>query len=154
MASRADRLQIVLELAEQAENDAADIFNKARSQHEREHIKLNDLANYCSDYQTSLASASGLQTAESIVRSRGFLSQLVEAKRQQQQIVTQFLKLADQKKQIWHKAHLKHRAMKDLIQRLREDEQKILSKQEEKMLDEWVTIGFARKELNSDGARL
>lgn len=145
MASRADRLKVVLELAQKAEDEAADIFNKARKQLTGEQQRLEDLCTYYNDYQQSLAAASGLQTVDAIVRSRGFLQQLAQAKSQQQQIVAQYAKLSDQKKRAWHKAHLKHRALKDLIMRLKADEAQVLSRKEEKLLDEWVGSGIARR---------
>lgn len=145
MDSRAKRLGVVLELAQQAENTAAEIYNKARSQHRQELQKLENLAAYCEDYQGNLDVVGSCQSVDAIARSRGFLSQLVNAKKQQQQIVHQFLILADQKKHHWHKAHHKHHALKELIQRLNSDHQKALSRQEEKLLDEWVTMGFARR---------
>ena len=150
MASRADRLHIVLEMAEKAENQAAEVFNQARTQHEQAQKKLEDLAAYCLDYQEGLGVLGGRQSAETIARSRGFLGQLMQAKRQQQQIVVQYLKLVEQKKQSWHKSHLKHRALKDLINRFKADDQKVLNRQEEKMLDEWVTLDFTRKNMANE----
>ncbi len=145
MASRADRLQVVLELAEGAMNEAAEHFAKAREQLEGEKKQLEDLTLYCEDYQNQLAAASGQHSVDALVRSRGFLGQLLQAKRQQAQMTEHTQKIVNQKQTLWHKAHQKHRAMKELIDRLQADELLALSRKEEKMLDEWVTIDFSRK---------
>lgn len=145
MATRADRLQPVLNMAAKAEDTAAEVFNKARAQHAQEDQKLSDLNSYCTDYQQNLAQTGVRQSVAEVVRARGFLQQLLQAREQQTHVVMQFGKLAETKKQAWHKAHLKHRALKDLLARLRADEQRALTRTEEKMLDEWVTASFARK---------
>ena len=145
MATRADRLQVVVELAEQAENTAAEALNLAREQHQAAEQKLQELNLYCKDYQQSLSTTGISQSADAIVRARGFLNQLTQAVEQQQTIVDQFFKLFEQKKGAWHKAHLKFKALKDLVERIEHEHQQALSKKEEKMLDEWVTMGFARK---------
>lgn len=145
MASRVERLTLVLELAEKAENTAAEGFNLARTQVQHESQKLNDINSYYSEYQQGLSAARGHQNVDAMIRARGFLQQLAQAKQQQQQIVSQYTKLSEQKKQAWLKAHLKHKSMQELIARLKAEEARALSVKEEKMLDEWVTGGFARK---------
>ncbi len=145
MATRADRLQVVVELAEQAENLAAEALNLARDQHQRAEQKHQELNLYRQDYQQSLSATGISQSADSIARARGFLNQLTQAVEQQQSIRDQFFILFEQKKTAWHKAHLKFKALTDLVKKMEQEHQKELSKKEEKMLDEWVTLGFARK---------
>ncbi len=145
MATRADRLRVVLQLAAEAEDSAADLFHQARLQCEKALEKLNELDLYCDEYQQSLRQTGVQATAETIARARGFLHQLTQAKAQQRQAVTQTQKVMAQKQQCWHAAHLKHRSMKDLVERLQADEQRQMNRKEEKMLDEWVTAGYTRR---------
>lgn len=135
--SRAKRLQVVLELAEQHERTAADALEQAREQKDLDEKKLEELSQYCEDYELAFRRPQPFMRADEIQRQRGFLVQLHEARDQQLRIVEQRIKVFNSKQQIWQKAHLKRKAMGDLIVRFKQDEARVLSKQEEKMLDEW-----------------
>lgn len=137
MSQRAQRLDIVLDLAERTEQKAAQAYELARRLWQEDTQKLKDLEVYCMEYEASISTARVVRRAQDMVRDRGFLQQIYRARQQQESVVKQREGLAEQKKQLWHKSHLKHRALRNLIQRMREDEQKSLNRKEEKLLDEW-----------------
>lgn len=144
MMSRSKRLQVVLELVGNAEHNAAKAYGDARRMGEESQLKLDSLVQYCREYEDSSGGTQRVLRAEDIVRQRSFLEQIYIAKQQQVHVVKQCQKLIEQKKQAWHKAHLKHQALQDLLSRLREDEQKALTRKEDKMLDEWFAQSQSR----------
>lgn len=147
MSKRAQRLSLVLELAERTEQQAAQTYEMARRLWQEDAQKLQDLELYCVEYEASISTARVVRRAQDMVRDRGFLQQIYRARQQQESVVKQREGLTEQKKQLWHKAHLKHSALRNLIERMREDEQKALNRKEEKLLDEW----FAQAAQHRDG---
>lgn len=135
--SRAQRLSIVLELAERTEQQAAQASELARRLWQDDQRKLEDLDQYYSDYEASFAGGTSFKRAEDIARQRGFLSQLADAKRQQKAVVEKRLSICNSKQQAWQQTRLKRKALQELIQRLKADEAQAASRKEAKMLDEW-----------------
>src|SRR5690606_41663499 len=86
--------------------------------------------------------------AQEIVQQRSFLQQLAEALRQQGQIVERRRLIADNKQMDWRTAHLKRRALQELIERVKADEQKVLTRKGQKMLDEWFAQSSQRRTEN------
>ncbi len=135
--SKSKRLQIVLDLAEQAEHDAAEAFEMARKLKIQDEQKLYELNQFYEDYEMDFRRPQPFLRAEEMQRQRGFLVQLCEARDQQQQILEHRTKVLESKQTLWQTAHLKRKALNDLIERLKLDEARELDKKEEKMLDEW-----------------
>lgn len=143
--SRSKRLNMVLEIAERAENKAAEAFEMARRLWHDDQEKMADLQRYYQDYETAFTQPSMRMRAQDIAQQRSFLQQLAEAVRQQQQIVERRKSIADAKQRDWRIAHLKRRALQELVARVRADEQRVLSRKEEKMLDEWFNQTAQRR---------
>lgn len=137
--SRAKRLQLVLDMAEHVEQKAAGAYQMARDLWQEDQLKLEQLQRYYDDYEASFSGSSRALRAEDIVRQRGFLQQLSEAKHQQRQTIQRRSAVAEHKKQAWHKAHLKHKALRELVTRLQCEESNELSRKEEKLMDDWCS---------------
>lgn len=137
MKGRAARLQVVLQQSEAAERRAAQAFEAARSYLEAEQQKLEELRVYQADYQSSFASAR-ISRASEIARQRAFLQKLSDAVTQQTGTVSQVTQVLEQKRSLWHKAHLKYKAMANFVHNAGLEEAKALDRKEEKMLDEWT----------------
>lgn len=135
--SRSKRLNLVLDLAGRKENKAAEAFEMARRLWTEDQEKMQDLQRYYNDYEHAFTRPAARMRAQDIVQQRGFLTQLAEALRQQQQVVDHRRSIADNKQSDWQSARLKRRALEELIGRLKADEQRALTRKEEKMLDEW-----------------
>lgn len=145
--SRAKRLSLVLDIAERAENKAAEAFEMARRLLQEDQDKLADLQRYYADYEQSFSQPTLLR-AQDIMQQRSFLQRLAEAVRQQEQIVERRGSIAESKQKDWRTAHLKRRALQELIERVRADEQKVLTRKEQKMLDEWFSQSALRRAEN------
>jgi flagellar FliJ protein len=143
--SRAKRLNMVLDIAERAENKAAEAFEMARRLWLEDQEKMADLQRYYQDYEDAFTQPSTRLRAQDIAQQRGFLQQLAEAVRQQAQVVERRRTIADNKQVDWRTAHLKRRALQELVERVRVDEQRLLTRKEEKMLDEWFNQTAQRR---------
>lgn len=133
---RSKRLAVVLDLAEREKEEATQAFEKARRYCLEEEQKLVQLEAYYADYQNSFASASSMHVQQ-LIKQRSFLEQLAQAKRQQQGAIRTAQLNLEAKRQAWQKSHLKHKNMAELIARYRAEEDAVLDKKEQKMLDEW-----------------
>ncbi len=136
---------MVLDIATRTENKAAEAFEMARRLWQEDRDKMADLQRYYEDYETSFTQPSVRLRAQDIAQQRGFLQQLAEAVRQQVQIVERRRTIADAKQQDWRTAYLKRRALEELVARVRADEQRLLTRKEEKMLDEWFNQTSQRR---------
>lgn len=146
MGTRSNRLEIVLELAERNERKAADVYDAAKRMWQADEAKLEELRTYYSEYERSFT-GNNVMRASDMARQRDFLQKLSDAIVQQGEVVAHRFELAETKKGLWHKAHMKYAALRDLIQRMRADEQRVLSRREEKMLEEWFTQSSLRRSL-------
>lgn len=135
---------MVLDIAERAENKAAEAFEMARRLWLEDQGKMEDLQRYYQDYETAFAQPVRLR-AQEIVQQRSFLQQLADVVRQQAQVVERRRTIADNKQSDWRTAHLKRRALQELVARVRADEQRVLTRKEEKMLDEWFNQTAQRR---------
>lgn len=147
---RADRLAVVLDLADRQVQKASEIYNIALQAWKADEARLEELRSYYAEYEHAFSHGNALRASE-IARQRGFLQKLADAIVQQGEVVRHRYEVAENKKALWHKAHLKHGALRDLIQRIRADEERALSKREEKMLDEWFTQSAAGRSARSGG---
>ena len=136
---RSERLTIVRELAERELDEQAEQFRKAQDFYAKELTKLDDLRLYRDGYRKDANNQIGLSSVDQIARERQFLCQINEAVEQQKKLVEQYEKVVEQKKSVWQTAHLKHRALAELIDRIAKNEDQALGKAEQKLLDEWFT---------------
>lgn len=134
---RSARLQVVLQLADAAVQKAAEQLEKTRALLEQAQQKHNELGQYYQDYQDTFNN-SPAQPVATLARLRSFLHKLRDAQQQQQSLITHIQHSLKQQQKIWHQAYLKQRAISQLIERLKKDEQLLLSRKEEKRLDEWT----------------
>ena len=146
---RSQRLNTILLLANEAERQAAEAYQLVNKVLLEEVQKYQDLCDYYTEYEAFFNRSHSLVNACDISRQRSFLIQLTDAKLQQNQVIFQRRTLVESKKIIWQKAHLKRLAMADLIQRIKADEDRALSKKEEKMLDEWYLQSSSTNENRS-----
>ncbi len=141
---RSQRMQVVLDLAERSEQRAAQALQQARAQLAQEQQKQQDLQAYLSDYETTFAQQTQPAVPE-LLRQRSFLGQLRKAIGQQQVLIEQAARALRHHHKLWHQAYLKKRAVMNLIERLKRDEQLQLSRKDAKRLDEWTQQAFSRR---------
>lgn len=146
MSDRTKRMGLILELAEKDVDAAAAAFADTKAHLASERNKLEDILNYINDYSAT-SEGEGLRLApEQLMRQRAFIGQLSEAQSQQRQLIAQREREVEHKKSLWQKAHLKQRAMQDLVKRMSEEAQAQADKKEEKLLDEWAQQQFVRSD--------
>lgn len=148
-AKKTERLLLVLELAERQVDDATEVFQLAQSQLDAESQKLDSLNEYYTEYSVTFEASGMATTGEAIARQRYFLAQLAEAITSQKHMIARCETVVQDKQALWHKAYLKHRSLEDLIQRIKDDETKMLNLKEEKMLDEWAQQASQRPSIYS-----
>ena len=145
-SAKTKRLSLILELAEKDVVAAANKFTDAKARVAAEKLKLDDILAYLNDY-AELNERPGLKRSpEQMIRERAFIQQLSQAQGQQRLLIAQTERDMEHKKAIWQKAHLKQRAMQDLVKRMEAEELVKVNKSEEKLLDEWVLQQNARTE--------
>ncbi|MFT5084745.1 MAG: flagellar FliJ protein [Lentisphaeria bacterium] len=136
---RSKRLSLVLELAKRAEEEAARLFASSKNQLQQQESKLNELEQYYQDYTLLFSARNQALRAIEVARSRQLLQQLSNVKKDQQIHIAKALANMEAHKRVWQQAHLKHQNMKALIQRYRMEENQLVDKKEQKIIDEWVT---------------
>lgn len=138
MKKKSQRMQIVSDLYQREENQAADVCEGFRLRIEQEVQKLEDLDSYYREYEQRFnQQRSGLRALD-IVSSRTFLNNLNEAIKGQQHVIQQFEEQYADKKRAWLAAHLKRENMDKLVVKYTQQEKKQEDLQEQKLLDDWV----------------
>ena len=125
---RSQRLIIVLDLAEKEVTKAGEILEKARQQLQAEEQKLENLRHFYQEYEKAFNSSTSGIRAQDIARQRTFLAQLSQAQQQQQYIIQQRRQLVASKQKNWQFAYLKQKAIAQLIERLKKDENLALTR--------------------------
>ena len=126
-------------MADREEKSATDSVEEIRAKLQAEEEKLQGLINYYDEYASDFGQSEKLTTARQIQMQRTFLEKLSEAKAQQQLQIQNVNARLQEKIEIWRKIYLKNKSLHDYVSRLRLDEQKQLTKKEERLLDDWFT---------------
>ena len=143
-SDKTKRMSLILELAEKDVDKAAEYFAAAKARLASEHNKLNDILEYLNAYAAENEQLGTKLSPEQMIRQRAFTQQLSQAQGQQRQLIATVEREVEHKKSLWQKAHLKQRAMQDLVKRMADDEQMLEDKHEEKLLDEWAQQRFVQ----------
>lgn len=144
--TRSTRLLLVLTLLEKQLAKAREALQAAQQVLQQEQQKMQQLQAYYDDYATGINAPQQPLKAQDISRQRSLLNQLMQAKKQQQQLVQNRQQLVKNKYKLWHLAYLKKNALTQLIEKLKKNEALALTKKEEKRLDEWTLQALRRKE--------
>ena len=135
--ARSDRLQVVVDMARREEDAAAEKLATIQKQLNNEIARLRDLEEYYGQYEQSQQTLRTGVNAQDLAKIRNFLQQLAMAKQAQILQIQRVEDVQRQARQAWQACHLKHKLMKDMIARYKTEEQAVLDKNEQKMLDEW-----------------
>lgn len=138
--TKSQRLNIVLELAERDEREATDAVQLFRKRLQEEQQRLNELKVYYREYEEQFSRQRSGIRASDIANQRQFLVELTHMQSRQAQQIMIVEKGLNQKLEVWRRCHLKYQALEQLIARLKKEENQLLDKKEQKLLDEW----FAR----------
>lgn len=139
-------LGLILEQAKEQEHQAQLALNHAHLERENYLQQLAQIEQYRLDYCTQL-SERGLQglTASSYNHLQKFLTQLDETLAKQKSIGSHFEQQVADCQQHWLEMQKKCRSIEWLIEKKQRERQIWLDKQEQKMMDEFATLQFARR---------
>ena len=137
MNKRAQRLLPVVDMAQTTEREAAGKLRQYQHALQQAQQQLQNLQQYRDDYQQQWIDKG--QTGVSgqwLMNYQRFLSQLEVAIVQQEQSLAWHQNNVSVSQAAWQQAYARLEGLRKLVQRYREDAQKIADKQEQKLLDE------------------
>ncbi len=144
--SRAKRLQIVLTLAEQKEQEVGKQLSQQRVLVGTEEQQLRELDIYTQQYLQTYSARKVNVMPQELIAYSGFIQRLGEACKEQQTKLEHLNAILDKIQQRWHLVHHKCESIKELIQRLEREDGLVLDKHLQKELDEWVGQEFSRRD--------
>lgn len=139
-------LALILNRTKDEEHQASLALNQARLERENYLQQLQQIEQYRLDYckQFSTRGQQGL-TASSYSHLQKFLTQLDETLVKQKEAGDQFDHQVEQCSEHWHEVRKKRRSIEWLIDKKQSERQQQLDRQEQKMMDEFATLQFARR---------
>ena len=135
--SRAARLAPVVDMAEKAEKAAVQRLGYFQGQVKVAESKLADLNAFRLDYsQQWIVRGSTGVTGQWLLGFQGFLAQLDTAVDQQRQSLVWHQNKLDKAREEWQQAFARVEGLRKLVQRYRDEAQRLEDKREQKLLDE------------------
>ncbi|MBV4484211.1 flagella biosynthesis chaperone FliJ [Pseudomonas sp. SWRI153] len=135
--SRAARLAPVVDMAEKAEKTAVQRLAYFQGQVKVAESKLADLNAFRLDYsQQWIVRGSTGVTGQWLLGFQGFLAQLDTAVDQQRQSLVWHQNNLDKARDEWQQAFARVEGLRKLVQRYRDEAQRLEDKREQKLLDE------------------
>ena len=145
--SRAKRMQVVLLLAERKEQDAGQQLQKQRQLVDQEIEQLRQLDEYAKQYLHAYSGRKINVRPDELIAYSGFIQRLGAARGEQEAKIERQQKVFDRLQQLWRIAHHKCESIKELIERLTQDENALMDKRLQKELDELVGQQYSRRDL-------
>lgn len=146
--SRAKRMQVVLLLADRKEQEVGQQLNQQRQLVEAEVEQLKQLDDYANQYLHTYSERKINVRPHELIAYSGFIQRLAEARQEQQAKIERQQKVFDRLQQVWRIAHHKCQSIKELIERLQQDENALIDKRLQKELDELVGQQYSRQDLS------
>lgn len=142
---RSERLRIVQTLAKQREDQAAQALAQVRLQIATEQKRLDELNQYRTEYLTYLdtQAAAGI-SIEQWRRTQGFADQLAKLAVQQNEALNSWRQREQQVLTMWRELHQRRKNIAQFIDKIAIEEIIAADKQEQKQLDELITLRFSR----------
>lgn len=139
-------LELILERTRDDEHKASLALNNARIERENYYEQLKQIEQYRLDYckQLSQRGQQGL-TASSYGHLQKFLSQLDETLAKQKEAGIQFEEQVEQCSEYWNEVRKKRRSIEWLLEKKQTERRQRQDKQEQKMMDEFATLQYARR---------
>ncbi|MGM0477490.1 MAG: flagellar export protein FliJ [Pseudomonadota bacterium] len=136
---RSERLQPLIRLAANREEQAALALARARENLANQEAKLEDLDSYRGEYRQVVSSAGGQGVSGRQVRGfHGFLGQLDQAVEGQLQVIERARTEVEQRRQEWLAARVECQRMDLVIERFQDDEAWHEARREQKVMDEFA----------------
>jgi len=141
---RAQRMKLVLQLAERAEQAAADALQQYREKLQQAQAQLQQVADYQAEYVTQLNQKTSPKNAAEMLNDRQFLQQLSEAEQAQRERFTQLEQQQPHFLSNWRALYQRRKNIEKLIVRLRKSDDQLAEKQLQKEMDELAMLAQQR----------
>lgn len=143
---RARRLQILLDMAEKAEQQALQEWGTLQQKLHQEESQREQLKSYANEYQQQLSVPGGQSLSSGFVHNTlGFIGQIEAAlKTQNEQIKLLQERVAVARNQ-YLEQHGKVKALSGLMDRLDHEHDQLADKEQQKQSDEWANRAAFRK---------
>lgn len=144
MISRAKRMQLLVDLAEQEMDRAVQTFKEIQNQRDYVQLQLNDLKAYLDEYVAKISTSGHsfmpiqLQTTQAFVEK---LKQAILSQTQQVDSLTETVKAAEQQ---WLEKRVRFNALQKVQQKLSRNEKIVLDRIEQKWLDDLAAQNFIK----------
>ncbi|ACE83678.1 flagellar export protein FliJ [Cellvibrio japonicus] len=142
--SRAQRIRVVLTLAQRQEDTAAERLGQYRDQVRGEEEQLAQLRDYAAQYTQDYASQRQGIYAHQLMNYSGFVARLGELCREQEAKLKRMQLTLNKMQEQWRQCHQKRKSIEDLIERFKREDAVLLDKRLQKELDELTTQKFSR----------
>ncbi len=144
---RSQRLEVVLSLEKQKEQDALVRMGDARKQVEQQREQVDNLNRYQQEYRDQIRNnQSGVVPVSRLQAWQAFIAQLDQVIRQQQQVLDQAEQVFEARRLEWQQAWERRRGMEKYIDTCRKQEQRDQDGREQKDADEAAGRMFARRQ--------
>lgn len=147
--SRAQRMQVVLQLAKRQEEAAAQKLSQCREQLLTEQRQLQQLQDYAAQYHQDYANQQSV-LAHQLINYSGFVVRLGDLCREQEAKLRRLQLTMGQLQSLWHSAYQKCRSIADLIARLEQEDAQLHDKRQQKIMDEFSAQLYARQQRQDD----
>lgn len=137
---RSQRMKLVLQLAERAEEAAAQQLQLSREQLQEAEQQLQQVTEYQLEYQAQINAKLKPKHVAEMINDREFLQQLGDVEMAQQHKRRQLQQFSEQALKQWQGLYQRRKNIESLIQRLQTSENLILEKQLQKQLDELTSL--------------
>ena len=142
MQQRIERMQKIVELAQQELDEAATVFRSLEQQYESEQAQLVQLRQYLSEYIEQQTSGEG-STLQQLKSTNAFMDKLNKAINHQVEQIQQTDQSVQEAREIWVEKRVREQALVKLTEKLQSKHSQALSRVEQKMLDELSALKFA-----------
>lgn len=138
--TRAQRMQIVLDLALKDEDTAAKNLSKCRDQIKQEEEQLMQLRSYSDQYLQEQGAKKTVVSPDQLINCSGFIQRLNHLCVEQQQKITRLEGLAANALKAWQMAYQKRKSIEELIARFIREDALADDKRQQKEMDELASL--------------
>ena len=137
---RSQRMKVVLQLAERAEEAAATTLQSSRQQLQQAEEQLQQIEDYQQHYIQELNAQNGRVSVQTLMNDRQFLQQLTGISATQRQQIEQLQQQEGQCLHNWQLCYQRRQNIENLIERLQQAENLDEEKRLQKQLDELSSL--------------
>lgn len=143
MQKRIERMQKLVELAQNELDQAAQIFQSLQQQFSSEQVQLEQLKTYLTEYIEQQTSGAG-STLQQLKSTNAFMDKLNKAIEHQHGQLAETETEVQRAREFWIEKRSREQVLVKLTEKLKSDHSKKLDKIEQKLLNELSTLNYGR----------